>query len=411
MSKLAVEVEPAEVGLADDRLTRIDRHFGRYVDDGRLRGWSVLVSRRGRIAHLGTYGMADAEAGRPVELDTLWRIFSMTKPITAVAAMSLYEEGAISLSDEVSRYIPSFADVRVWAGGSTTAPRTVPAVEPVRVWHLLSHTSGLTYGFMNQHPVDALYRAAGSDLAQPPDLNLAQLCDLWAAQPLLFQPGTEWAYSVSSDVLGRVVEVAAGKELDQVFTERIFEPLGMTETTWWVEEPEAGRLAALYAPVPKVGGTMRLGGLGDATLRRPGHWNGGGGLVSTLADYHRFTQMLLRGGELDGARILSPRTLAYMARNHIPGGRDVAAFGRGQFGEAQYQGMGYGLGFGVVADPVALKVPASPGEFNWGGAASTSFWVDPVEEITCVFMTQLLPSSTYPIRPQLRQLIMQSIVD
>jgi CubicO group peptidase (beta-lactamase class C family) len=411
VSKLLVEVEPAEVGLAEDRLSRIDEHFGRYVEDGRLRGWSLLLSRRGRIAHLAKRGLADAEAGREVEYDTLWRIFSMTKPITAVAAMSLYEEGLISLSDEVSRYIPAFADVRVWAGGSALAPRTVPATEPVRVWHLLSHTSGLTYGFMQQHPVDAMYRAVGSDLGQPARMDLAELCELWAAQPLLFQPGSEWAYSVSSDVLGRVVEVAAGKSLDQVFVERILEPLGMTETTWWVEGSDTDRLAALYTPVPKVGGTTRADGLGSAALRRPGHWSGGGGLISTLADYHRFTQMLLRGGELDGARVLSPRTLAYMARNHIPGGRDLAAFGRGQFGEAQYEGMGYGLGFGVVQDPILLKVPASPGEFNWGGAASTSFWVDPVEEITCIFMTQLLPSNTYPIRPHLRQLVMQSIVD
>jgi CubicO group peptidase (beta-lactamase class C family) len=410
MSKLVVEVEPAEVGLADDRLLRIDRHLSRYVDDGLLRGWSVLVSRRGRIAHLGTYGQADAEAGRPVELDTLWRIYSMTKPITAVAAMSLYEEGAFGLNDEVSTFIPAFADTRVWAGGSTLAPKTAPLTEPMRVWHLLSHTSGLTYGFMNQHPVDALYRAAGSDFGQPSSLDLAGICELWAAQPLLFQPGSEWAYSVSSDVLGRVVEVAAGKPLDQVFTERVFEPLGMTETTWSVAESEAGRLAALYAIAPD-GRVVRSEKVGRGALRQPAHFGGGGGLISTLADYHRFSQMLLRGGELDGARVLSPRTLAYMTRNHLPGGHDLSYYGRGQFGEMAYQGMGYGLGFGVVIDPIGLKVPASVGEFTWGGAASTAFWVDPVEEITCVFMTQLIPSSSYPLRPQLRQLVMQAVIE
>jgi CubicO group peptidase (beta-lactamase class C family) len=410
VSKLLVEVEPAEVGLDEDRLTRIDRHFNRYVEDGRLRGWSLLVSRRGKIAHLAKHGLADAEAGREVEYDTLWRIYSMTKPITAIAAMALYEEGLIGLTDEVSTYIPAFADVRVWAGGTAVAPRTVPATEPVRVWHLLSHTAGLTYGFMQAHPVDALYRAAGSDFGQPRDMDLAALCDLWAAQPLLFEPGTQWAYSVSSDVLGRVVEVAAGKPLDQVFVERILEPLGMTETSWYVEGSDVDRLAALYTPTA-AGGTVRAEAVGAAALRRPTFLSGGGGMISTLADYHRFTQMLLRGGELDGARIISPRTLSFMTRNHIPGGRDLASFGRGQFGEAQFEGMGYGLGFGVVVDPVLLKVPASVGEFNWGGAASTSFWVDPVEEITCVFLTQLLPSNTYPIRPQLRQLIYQSIVD
>lgn len=411
MAQVKVEVDPAEVGMDARRLARIDAHFARYVEDGRLPGWSVLVSRRGKVAHLGTHGSRDLEAGLPAELDTLWRIYSMTKPVTAVAAMSLYEEGAFELTDEVSRYIPSFADVRVWKGGTPTAPQTVPAVEPVRIWHLLTHTAGLTYGFMHAHPVDAVYRAAGFEWGSPAGLDLAGACDAWAGLPLLFQPGSEWAYSVGTDVLGRVCEVVAGKPLDEVFAERVLGPLGMDETRWWVEGDDLARLAALYTPHPQTGAATRLDALGRGALAKPSMLSGGGGLVSTLADYHRFTQMLLRGGEYEGVRILGPRTLRYMTRNHLPGGADLASYGRGQFAETAYAGMGFGLGFGVLVDSLASKVLSSEGEFVWGGAASTAFWVDPVEQVTAVFMTQLLPSSRYPIRTQLRQLVYQAIVD
>ena len=410
MSELAVEADPTGVGLDPDRLTRIDRHFAGYVEDGRLAGWSLLVSRRGRVAHLATCGRRDTEAGLPVEPDTLWRIFSMTKPIVSVAAMALYEQAAFSLTDEVSRFIPSFGQMRVWHSGSRDAPRTVPATEPVRIWHLLSHTAGLTYGFMHEHPVDALYRAAGSELVQPPHLDLAGLCDLWAAQPLLFQPGTQWAYSVATDVLGRVLEVATGDPLDRVLADLVLDPLGMTETRWWVDEPDTHRLAALYAAEPGTGRAVRYDTVGDLARKPPTHLSGGGGLVSTLADYHRFTQALLHGGELDGTRLVSPRTLAYMTRNHLPGGRDLASYGRGQWADETNRGVGFGLGFAVVDDPLPARTVTSPGEFSWGGVASTCFWVDPVEQLTCVFMTQLAPSRTHPIRPQLRQLVNQAIV-
>src|SRR5687768_17564432 len=230
MGELQPEVDPGEAGFDPVRLGRVDGHFARYVDDGRLPGWLVLVARDGRVAHLSTYGRRDVEADLPVERDTLWRIYSMTKPVTSVAAMSLYEEGAFELKDPVSRFIPSFEDVRVYRSGSALSPTTEPASEPVRIWHLLTHTSGLTYGFHHSHPVDAIYRSAGFELGSPPNMDLAACCDAWASMPLLFQPGSEWNYSVSTDVLGRVVEVAAGKPLDQVFEERIFGPLGMTET-------------------------------------------------------------------------------------------------------------------------------------------------------------------------------------
>ena len=210
MTELKAEVDPGEVGFDPERLQRIDRHFARYVEDGRLPGWLITVSRRGRLAHVSACGSRDMEAGLPVETDTRWRIYSMTKPITSVAAMMLYEEGALELTDPVSRFIPSFADVRVYAGGSDLRQVTVPATEPVRIWHLLTHTAGLTYGFHRVHPVDALHRGAGFEWSYPPGCDLAQACDIWAGLPLLFQPGTEWNYSVATDVLGRVVEVASG---------------------------------------------------------------------------------------------------------------------------------------------------------------------------------------------------------
>jgi len=413
VSGLKAEVDPGEVGLDAQRLQRIDRHFTRYVDDGRLPGWLVAVSRRGRMAHVSCHGSRDLEAGLPVEPDTLWRIYSMTKPVTSVAAMILYEEGAFELSDPVSNFIPAFADVRVYAGGSDQRQVTVPAAEPVRIWHLLTQTSGLTYGFLRVHPVDALYRAAGFEWSVPAGVDLATACEAWAGFPLLFQPGTEWNYSVATDVLGRVVEVASGQRLDEFFAARILGPLGMTDTAFYVSDEGAGRLAALYTPAAD-GKTAMLDSLGRVP-RQPARLNsGGGGLLSTAADYHRFLHMLLDtpgspAGELDGIRLLGPRTVGYMARNHLPGGLDLETFGRPLYAESQFAGMGFGLGFGVVIDPVRTRVVCSEGELTWGGAASTTFWIDQREELAVAFYTQLLPSSTYPIRLQLRQLVYQAL--
>ena len=408
-SSVDVEVDPAEVGFDPDRLARIDRHLARYVDDGRLAGWQVVVSRHGRRVHSSTYGQRDLEAGLPVEPDTLWRIYSMTKPVTSVVAMQLFEEGAFSLNDEVSRYLPAFADMRIFRSGTAEVPKTVPATEPIRMWHLLTHTAGLTYGFTRSSPVDEMYRLAGSDFNQPPGMDLAALCDLWASMPLLFEPGTSWNYSVATDVLGRVCEVLTGKPLDQLFRERVLTPLGMTDTDWWA--PDTSRLAALYAPTPGTGQAIRYDVIGAGAHKPPSWFGGGGGLVSTAHDYDRFTRMLLGAGELEGTRVLGSRTLRYMTRNHLPGGALLTSLARGQFAETSYDGMGFGLGFGVLVDPVAYKVPASAGEFTWGGAASTAFWVDPVEQITAAFYTQLLPSSAYPIRTELRSLVYTSLVD
>jgi len=411
VAELKVEVDAEEVGFDPDRLRHIDRHFAAYVDDGRLPGWLALVSRGGKVVHLATYGDRDREAGLPVEIGTLFRIYSMTKPITSVAAMMLYEEGAFELKDPVSRFIPSFADVRVYRSGSALNPATEPAVEPIRVWHLLTHTAGLTYGFHHAHPVDAMYRAAGFEWDSPEGADLEACCDAWARLPLLFQPGTEWNYSVATDVLGRVVEVLSGLPLDRFLQERVFAPLGMDETGFWVPGHNAERLAALYTPAPGTRQAARNDGMGKAALRPPTFLSGGGGLVSTAADYHRFTQMLLRGGELEGARLLGTRTIEYMTQNHLPDGVDLEEFGRPLFAETTFEGVGFGLGFSVVDDPFKTKVLSTGGEFAWGGAASTAFWVDPAQEITALFLTQLLPSSTHPIRSQLKQLVYQALVD
>ena len=410
MTVTEAEIEARAAGFDPDRLARIDRHFMGYVDDGRLPGWLVLVSRHGRIAHTSTYGWRDVEARLPVEPDTLFRIHSMTKPVTSVAAMMLYEEGAFQLSDPVSHFIPAFADMRVYLGGPAARPVTVPAVSQVTIQHLLTHTSGLTYGFHRVHVVDELYRDAGFEWATPPGKDLAACCDVWASLPLLFQPGAEWNYSVASDVLGRVVEVASGQPLDRFFAERIFGPVGMVDTRFFVDGDDAQRFAALYVRGPD-GRATRFDALGTAALRPPAVLSGGGGLVSSAADYLRFARMLADEGQLDGVRLLGNRTVRRMTRNHLPGGADLDSFGRPLHAEVSLAGVGFGLGLAVVQDPIAYGTLCSPGEYSWGGAASTAFWVDPAEDLIVIFLTQLMPSSTYPLRSMLRQLVYQALTD
>jgi CubicO group peptidase (beta-lactamase class C family) len=396
-------------GIDPARLERLRTHFDRYVEDGRLPGWLVAVHRDDEN-HLECSGRRDLAADLPVEEDTLWRIYSMTKPITSVAAMMLWEEGHFELKDPVSRWLPEFADMRVFRGGAMAKVVTEPTLEPITVWNLLTHTSGLTYGFHHAHPVDAIYRAHGFEWASPPGLDLAGCCAEWAQLPLLFQPGTEWNYGVSTDVLGRLVEVISGQSLDEFFAARVLGPLGMVETGFSAPEPDHGRLAALYVPDPDTGRATRSP-MSVAAMRPPEFLSGGGGLVSSAADYLRFTRMLLGGGELDGVRLLSPRTLRMMASNQLPGHADLERFGRPLFSETTFDGVGFGLGFSVVEDPVAGRYPSSRGEFAWGGAASTAFWVDPAERMVVLFFTQLLPSSTYPIRSQLHQMVHQALLD
>ena len=391
------------------RLKRIDEHFKAYVDDGRLAGWQVMVGQHDEVVHTATYGVADLASSRPVADDTLWRIYSMTKPIVSVAAMQLWEQGVFELTDPISRWLPAFADVRVWADGTNSAPRTVPATEPIRMWHLLTHTSGLTYGFMQLHPVDAIYRAAGMDFGYPRGSDLAVACDLLATMPLKFQPGSAWSYGVSTDVLGRVLEVMTGKPLDELLVDQLLGPLGMTDTTWWVDAPDLDRLATLY--VIAGGELVPYPPLGDVALSKPRVLNGGGGLISTAADYWRFCRMLHNGGELEGTRIVGPRTLDLMGANHLPGNQDLAVVNSGGFAETIFEGIGFGLGFATVLDPLPGKTGASAGELFWGGLASTAFWVDRSTGVSAAFYTQLVPSSTYPIRSQLRQLVYSALLD
>jgi CubicO group peptidase (beta-lactamase class C family) len=410
MTDLTIEADPAEVGFDPTRLKRVDDYFARYVEHGRLPGWLLVVARHGRIAHVASSGLRDVEAGLPIEHDTLFRIYSMTKPITSVAAMMLYEEGAFELKDPIHRYLPEFRHMRVFTGGSAIAPVTVPASEPIRVWHLLTHTAGLTYGFHHAHPVDGIYRKAGFEWGAPADQDLAACCARWAELPLVFEPGSRWNYSVATDVLGRLVEVLSGQTLDAFFAERIFGPLGMTDTSFEVRDGDLDRLAALYVPRPGTREILRYDAMGASITKPPVFLSGGGGLVSTAHDYHRFAEMLRRDGELDGVRLLGPRTVRYMGTNHLPGGVDLEAYGQSTFAETTFDGVGFGLGFAVVQDPAATKVLSSAGEMSWGGAASTGFFVDPVEDITAVFLTQLLPSSTYALRSQLKQVLYQALL-
>jgi CubicO group peptidase (beta-lactamase class C family) len=412
VGELQVEVEPGEVGLNERRLDRLSAFLDRLVAEGRIPGWLAVVSRAGKVAYVGRGGHRHVEDRLSVETDTIFRIYSMTKPITSVAAMMLLEEGVYELTTPVGDLIPSFREMRVYTGGSDLKPVTVPATEPVRIWHLLTHTAGLTYGFHRVHPVDALLRQAGYEWTFPEGVDLATAVDVFAGLPVLFQPGTEWNYSLATDVLGRVVEVASGTTFDRFLAERIFEPLGMTDTSFGLtgpDSPDAARLARLYAATP----TRRLlasDQLGERFKSPVTAFSGGGGLLSTAADYHRFVQMLRGGGQLDGVRILWPRTVEAMRGNYLPGNADLETFGRPIFAETPYRGVGFGLGFGVVIDPTRSGMIASKGDYSWGGAASTSFWIDPVEDVTVVFMTQVFPSSALPIRGLLRQLVNQAIV-
>ena len=407
---LATEVAPEEVGFDPGRLARLDAYLDGFVANGRHKGSLLAITRGGRIAHVSYRGQRDAEAGLPVEPDTIWRIYSMTKPITSVAAMLLYEEGALSLFDPVAKFIPSFGDLHVYRHGMAAAPVTARAAQPMLVWHLLTHTSGLTYGFQQANPVDEAYRAAGFILDPPPEHDLASACDVWAGLPLLFEPGAEWNYSVSTDVLGRVIEVISGQSLDEFFAERIFEPLGMTDTGFSVSEAERPRMTALYAHDPATATAVPYPGVDPISAEPPKLPAGGHGLASTAADYHRFTQMLLRRGELDGVRLLAPRTVDFMTANHLPGNATLTDFGRPLLDLACNEGYGFGLGLSPLVDPIAAKTLSVAGEYRWEGAAGTAFWVDPAADMTVLFFTQVLFGSD-DAWLGMRPLVYQALVD
>ena len=411
MANSIASADPSEVGFDPTRLARIETHFSKYVESGKLPGVHIAVTRGGKLAYETKIGHADVEAQKPIADDTIYRIYSMTKPICAVAAMMLWEEGLFELHDQVKWFIPSFANQKVFRSGTLTAPRFEPVSEPMEMWHLFSHTAGMTYGFVYANPVDQMYRNAGFEWGTPQGKNLEEVIDILAELPLMFQPGAEWAYSMSIDVLGRVVEVLSGMTLGEFMKKRIFEPLGMNDTGFYCPEDQAHRLAALYVPNPADKKAIRADAMGAGALNKPVAELGGGGLVSTMADYVKFAEMLRGGGELNGVRILGPRTVELMGSNMLPNNADLTAYGRPLFSETTFDGVGFGLGMSVTLDAAAAKVPGTPGDYGWGGAASTNLTVDPLEDMTYTIMTQLLPSSTWPIRSQLKQLVHQALVD
>jgi len=393
------------LGFSAERLARIDRFLQeKYVGPGKLPCAQFVLSRQGQVVHQTLLGQQDPERGVALADDTVFRIYSMTKPIACVALMTLVEEGLIALDEPVAKYIPAWKDLGVFSAGVTPGFLTTPPARPMQVVDLLRHTSGLTYGFQNRTNVDAAYRKLKvEDMHGEHDLE--GMIDQLSRLPLEFSPGEAWNYSVSTDIVGYLVQKVAGKPLSQVLAERIFEPLKMVDTGFYVRDDQRSRFAACYNAKP--GGKMELQDDPQTSpyLKPPALESGGGGLVSTAADYLRFTAMLVNGGALEGARILAPKTVQLMASNHLPGDKDLTELSRSLFSESTNAGVGFGLGFAVVFDPPKTLIPCSKGEFYWGGAASTAFWVDPVEEVTAVFMTQLLPSSTYPIRRELRTLV------
>jgi CubicO group peptidase (beta-lactamase class C family) len=397
-------------GFSKERLLRIDRFLQeKYVGPGRMPCAQFLLARDGEIIHQSVVGQQDPERGVALAEDTVFRLYSMTKPIACVALLTLVEEGLIALDDPVAKYIPEWANLGVFSAGAGPYLTTPPS-RPMQVVDLLRHTSGLTYGFQNRTNVDAAYRKLKiADMHGEDDLE--GMIQRLAKLPLEFSPGEAWNYSIATDVVGYLVQKVSGLPLDQALKARIFDPLKMVDTGFSVREDQRSRFAACYEAAP--GGKMKL--QDDPTtspyLAPPKLLSGGGGLVGTAADYLRFATMLTNRGELDGARILAPKTVDLMASNHLPGGKDLTELSRSLFSESTNAGVGFGLGVAVVFDAPQTLIPCSDGEFYWGGAASTAFWCDPLEQVTAVFMTQLLPSSTYPIRRELRTLTYAALME
>ena len=405
-------------GMSRDRLGRVERFIDdAYIATGKLPGALTQVWRRGERVLNSVLGQADRERQVPLAEDSIFRIYSMTKPVTSVAIMMLVEECKIALDDPVSKYIPAWKNLGVYTGGFMQGFQTRPTARPMLVVDLLRHTSGLTYGFHQNTNVDAAYRQLKlGDIATQGTLD--EMIEKLAGLPLEFSPGEAWNYSVSTDVLGYLVGKVSGIPLETFLKERIFDPLGMVDTAFYVPEEKASRFCACYA-VGALGSTavsdrpaLQDDPRTSLYLKPPSFVSGGGGLVSTAADYLRFARMLLQGGELDGVRLLGPKTLALMTANHLPGGASISSMSpRSMFSEAAYDGVGFGLGFATTVAQPATLVPGSTGDFFWGGAAGTFFWVDPQEDLIGLFLTQVLPSSAYPVRRQLRTLVYSAITE
>jgi CubicO group peptidase (beta-lactamase class C family) len=413
---------PESAGMSKAALDRVEAHLkARYVEAGRFPGTQLAVYRRGKLVHSAVQGFADLERKTAMKDDTIFRIYSMTKPITSVAFMMLVEEGRVALDEPVHRYIPEWKNLGVFQAGVAPPFLTRPPSRPMLIVDLLRHTSGLTYGFQQRSNVDAAYRENRIGEVEKAG-TLQSMVDELSKLPLEFSPGEAWNYSVSTDVIGYLIGKISGKPLEQFLKERIFEPLEMKDTDFFVPASKARRLAACYSASPQGAMTFhaseRKGGLtlqdDPATspfLSPPSFISGGGGLCSTVADYLSFCRALLGGGTLGDVRLIGPKTLGLMTSNHLPGGRTLPEMSRSLFSEATYHGIGFGLGFSVTLDPAQTLIPGSAGEYAWGGAATTSFWIDPAEELSVIFMTQVLPSTAYPIRRELRTMIYAAITD
>ena len=404
----AIDRRPQEAGIDPGRLERIDAWMRDLVAQGKLAGLSVSVARRGRTVFRSAHGLADLARKTPFTTDTVTRIYSMTKPLTSVAVMQLYEEGRFQLDDPVSRFLPEFSEMRVATGGNRAKLETEPARRPITIRDLLTHTGGLTYGFMESTLVDALYRQQGADFLRP-DASLAEVVAIVAKLPLLSQPGEAWNYSVSTDVLGHLVAVVSGREFADYLREAVIAPLGMVDTDFFVRPANLGRFAANYVYDRSRTLTLYDDAVETTFAKPPAIAGGGGGLVSTASDYMRFCRFILNKGELEGVRLLGRKTVELMTMNHLPG--DLAAIGTPRFAESSYHGIGFGLGFSVMLDPAKAQIVGTPGEVAWGGMASTAFWIDPAEDLAVVLLTQLVPSSALPIRKELRVLTYAALID
>lgn len=397
-------------GMNTQRLDRIPVFLQEnYLDKGLLPHAATIVSRRGEIAHHSTIG--EARPGQALQEDALFRIASMTKPITSIAFMMLVEEGKAALDDPLTKYCPEFANTGVYIAGGGAMPFVKrPASSPIRMLDVLRHTAGFTYSFQERTLVDQAYRKAKIDDFDA-DYTMDSFIEELAKIPLMFDPGQHWNYSIATDVLGVVVERIEGKPFETVLKERIFGPLGMNETGFQVPADQRHRLTDAYAFHPRDKMVAFDNGDRSRWSKERSFQSGGGGLVSSIQDYHRFAQMLVNGGLLDGQRIISRKTLELMTANHLIGGGDLAQHSIGVFSEDENRGIGFGLGFASTQDPAASGIPASKGDFYWGGMFSTGFFVDPVEQLCMVFMTQLMPSSTYPVRRQIKTMIHAAIDD
>jgi len=421
MSALTL-ASPESAGMSKAAFDRIEDHLKRrYIDAGRFPGTQLVVLRRGKLVHSTVQGFADLERRAAMKDDTIFRIYSMTKPITSIAFMMLVEEGRVALDEPVHKYIPEWKNLGVFQAGIAPAFLTRPPSRPMLIVDLLRHTSGLTYGLQQRSNVDAAYREMKIGEVEKAG-TLQSMIEQLAKVPLEFSPGEAWNYSVSTDVIGYLIGLISGRPFEQFLKERIFEPLEMKDTDFFVPAGKAGRFAACYSASPQGAMTFHASERkGDLTLQDdpatstflspPSFISGGGGLCSTAADYLTFCRALLNGGELSGVRLVGPKTLALMTSNHLPGGRTLPEMSRSLFSEATYHGIGFGLGFSVTLDPAQTLIPGSAGEYAWGGAATTSFWIDPAEELIAIFLTQVLPSTAYPIRRELRTMIYAAITE